>query len=212
VVTILGKRFLGNFQVGGWKVKIVQGTSQVNLYRMLVAGLVYDQGGLSLEEVIALFDLQGRLEQKVGKDPQFTAAYENNLSVINAQLRKVRFQSFPAIPNSSWKKETTMLLKEFLPGQHDYFGWARNPKRRTLVKVIAPNPLQPPKKRPAKSFIGVGQRDSGNRRDPAKDGVTYKDLMKAGDGQVSKVGRGLKDQLLNLVREHEKVNPPRGRG
>jgi hypothetical protein len=212
VITIQGRRFLGNFHVGGWKVKITPGTSQLTLYRMLTAALVYDHVGLSIEETIALFDLQGRLEQKLGSDPQFTAKYEKSLEAINVQMRKLRFQSFPVLPSSSWKKETATLLHGFLPGPNDYYGWARGPKSRTAVRIIVPNPLQPPKKRPGKAVIGVGYKDSGNRRDSAKDGVSYKDLMKADESRISEPKKRLKDVLGKIVSEAEEKHPSRGRG
>lgn len=211
VITIQGRRFLGNFHVGGWKVKITPGTSQLTLYRMLTAALVYDQVGLSIEETIALFDLQGRLEQKVGSDPQFTAKYGLSLEVVNAQMRKLRFQSFPVLPSSSWKKETATLLHGFLPGPNDYYGWARGPKSRTAVRIIVPNPLQPPKKRPGKAVIGVGYKDSGNRRDPAKDGVSYKDLMKADGTRIGTKRETIVDSLRAAV-EDKISKGPRGRG
>lgn len=192
--------------------KITQGTSQLTLYRMLVAALVYDQGGLSLEETIALFDLQGRLESKIGSDPQFTHAYGFQLEAVNQQLRKVRFQSFPIQTVSSWKKETAGLLSGFLPGPNDYYGWARNPKRRMAVRIIVPNPLKPPRKRPQKRVLGVGHRDSGNRRDPATDGVTLRDLQKADPTAISKPGTRLRDSLRILLEKPEDHKPPRGRG
>jgi hypothetical protein len=193
-------------------VKITQGVSQLTLYRMLVAALVYDQGGLSLEETIALFDLQGRLEKKLGSDPQFTEMYGSSLETVNAQLRKVRFQSFPIQTLSGWKTETAGLLAGFLPGPNDYYGWSRNPKRRLAVRIIVPNPLKPPKKRPQKRVIGVGYKDSGNRRDIAKDGVGVRELMKADPSQISKPGNSLKEALIGLIRESEKNPSPRGRG
>jgi hypothetical protein len=178
---------------------------------MLTAALVYDHVGLSIEETIALFDLQGRLEQKLGSDPQFTAKYEKSLEAINVQMRKLRFQSFPVLPSSSWKKETATLLHGFLPGPNDYYGWARGPKSRTAVRIIVPNPLQPPKKRPGKAVIGVGYKDSGNRRDPAKDGVSYKDLMKADGTRIGTKRETIVDSLRAAV-EDKISKGPRGRG
>jgi hypothetical protein len=211
VITIQGRHFLGNFQAGGFRVKITQGSNQVTLYRMLVAGLVFDQGGLSLEGVIALFDLQGRLEQKLGSDPQFTEKYSSSLETVNLQLRKLRYQTFPVQPISSWKQETAKLLHGFLPGPNDYFGWSRNPKSRCAIRIIVPNPLKPPPKRPAKAVIGVGYKDSGNRRDPAKDGVSYKDLMKADGTRIGTKRETIVDSLRAAV-EDKISKGPRGRG
>jgi hypothetical protein len=180
---------------------------------MLLAGLVFDHGGMSLEEIIALFDLQGRLEKKLGSDPQFTSKYGSQLETVNLLLRELRIQSFPFQPNTHWKLKAARDLQDLLPGPNDYFGWSRNPKSRGLIKVIAPNPLKPPPRRPQKKVIGVGYKDSGNRRDPAKDGVSYKDVMKATESRIGTSSESLKSSIRGVLEDKEpKEHSPRGRG
>jgi hypothetical protein len=210
VITIQGQQFLGNFHAGGFKVKVAPGVKQLTLYRMFTAALVYDRDGLSLEGTIALFDLQGRLEGKLGSDPQFTEKYSLPLEAINEQIRKLRFQSFPVQPSPQWKQETARLLHGFLPGPNDYYGWVKGPKSRSAVRIIVPNPLKPPRRRPQKRVIGVGYKDSGNRRDKAKDGVSYSDIMKANPDLVEMINQRRR-QKEKIEREATEKNP-RGRG
>jgi hypothetical protein len=210
VITIQGPAFLGNLPAGGFRVKIQQGVRQLTLYRMFTAALVYDRDGLSLEGCIALFDLQGRLEQKLGKDPQFTEAYSKSLDAVCDQLSKLRFNSFPVQPSPKWKEETAELLRGFLPGPNDYYGWVKGPKSRSAVRIIVANPLKPPRKRPQRRVIGVGYKDSGNRRNPAQDGISWSDIMKANPDLVEMINQRRKAKE-SQERDAKKANP-RGRG
>jgi len=170
---------------------------------------------MSIEEVICVFELQARLELKNDSDPSFRKRWGQQFSVATKLIGEMRAQSFPYIPPSAWKQKAQHLLsKDFLPGSHTYYGWSRNPKRKSLIRVIVPNPLRPPKRIPEKRRIGVGYRDSGNRRDVAKDGVTYTDLMKSDSSRIK--GSPEHDpspQRINLFGTVEKRDPsPRHRG
>jgi len=219
IATVQGRQFLGNFRIGGWRVKVNKNTNQTTLYRMLLAGLAYEKVGLSLEEIICLFDLQQRLEKKLGSDPSYTVKWSAGLLASFQIVGRMRAQSFPYLPPQSLRSELIHNLpKEFLPTPNAYFGWAKNPARKSQIRIIVPNPLQPPRRIPEKRRIGVGYKDSGNRRDPAKDGVTYKDLMKSPEenikGSPTYKEHLLHRKLVNLATKVEERKPPgpRGRG
>jgi len=160
-------------------VKYVNNPKRVTLYRNLLAKLVYDGEGMAFEEAVALCDLHLGLQDKVSKDPQFREKFEKPLIRANHLIQKLVLQTFPYHAPIEWKTKAKEELKGFIPSSQAYFGWSRNPVRGGHVRVIFRNPLKLPQKLPPKKVIGVGYRDSGHRRDPAKDGVTYKDLMKA---------------------------------
>lgn len=197
--------------------KIKSGTKQVTLYRMLLAGLVYDAVGMSAEEMIALFELNERLGKKMSEDPGFQDKHGNLFETSNVLLRKLKVQRYPYLPPPQLRKEMQDTFGALLPSAHDYFGWSRDPKRRVAVSITTSSALPPPKKLPPKRYIGVGYKDSGNRRDPAIDGVSHIDLMKSPHPVL--------DQKALDVRERERIEKynsqgqknvpkpgPRGRG
>jgi len=219
IATVQGRQFLGNFRVGGWRVKVNAKTNQTTLYRMLLAALAYEKVGISLEEVICLNDLQQRMEKKLGSDPSFTAKWKDGLLASFNLVGKMRAQSFPYLPPQSLRSEMVHNLpKDFLPTPNAYFGWAKNPARRSQIRIIVPNPLTPPRRIPEKRRIGVGYKDSGNRRDPAKDGVTYKDLMKSPEEHIKgspTYKESLTERMNKLaeVERKDRAKPgPRSRG
>jgi hypothetical protein len=132
------------------------------------------------------------------------------LETINAQLRKLRFNSFPVQPSPKWKEETAELLRGFLPGPNDYYGWVKGPKSRSAVRIIVANPLKPPRKRPQKRVIGVGYKDSGNRRNEALDAVSWTDIMKANPDLVEMVNQ--RRRAKEAQEKKASKENPRGRG
>jgi len=169
---------------GGYAVKYVGNPKRITLYRNLLAKLAYDPQGIFFEEAVALLDLALIMGSKSQTDPQFKEKFEKHLISANRLISELVMQTFPYHATTDWKQKTKEELKGFLPSSNAYFGWSRNPIRGGHVRVIFRNPLKLPPKLPPKKVIGVGYRDSGHRRDPAKDGMTYKDLMKAPPGAI----------------------------
>jgi hypothetical protein len=145
------------------------GTKQVTLYRNLLARVCYEQGGISLEEILVLYDLAQKMEEKRQKDRAFDEKYGTWLITSFDFISTLSPQVFPWTFQGN-REEVEDTLRPFLPSRQAYFGWVKNPVRSTPVEIRLRNPLAPPKAIPPKRFIGVGYRDKGNRRDPAIDG------------------------------------------
>jgi hypothetical protein len=153
----------------GYKVVYKTGTKQVTLYRNLLARVCYEQGGISLEDILVLYDLAQKMEEKRQKDRAFDEKYGTWLITSFDFISTLSPQVFPWTFQGN-REEVENALRPFLPSRQAYFGWVKNPVRSTPVEIRLRNPLAPPKAIPPKRFIGVGYRDKGNRRDPAIDG------------------------------------------
>lgn len=155
---------------GGYKVDYQKGTKLITLYRNLLAAIVYEQGGVSIEEILVLYDLALKMEEKREKDPAFSEKYGSWLITTFQFLDKLGPKVFPFHCPESLRVQGEHFLIPYLPSRQAYFGWKRNPVRTTPARILLRNPLAPPPKIAAKRFLGVGYRDKGSRRDPAKDG------------------------------------------
>jgi len=155
---------------GGYKVKFQNGTKLITLYRNLLAAVVYEREGVSIEEILVLFELASELEEKRARDSAFSEKYGLWLITTFQFLDKLKPKVFPFICPEPLRSAGEHFLIPYLPSRQAYFGWKLNPVRTTPAKVILRNPLAPPQRLRPKRFMGVGYRDKGNRRDPAADG------------------------------------------
>jgi hypothetical protein len=147
-----------------------KGTKLITLYRNLLAAIVYEQGGVSIEEILVLYDLALKMEEKRDKDQAFSEKYGNWLITSFQFLDKLGPKVFPFHCPESLRVQGEHFLMPYLPSRQAYFGWKRNPVRTTPARILLRNPLAPPPKIAPKRFLGVGYRDKGSRRDPAQDG------------------------------------------
>lgn len=154
---------------GGYKVKFRTGTKLITIFRFLLAKSVYDaEDGLRLDEYLALMEAYLRLRE--ARDPTFLEKYGEWLITIQpfiASLAEVK--TFPLLPKKR-SPELERALSPLLPSASAYFGYKRNPTIRQGFVISVRNPFIPPSKLPPPRFIGVGYKDKGTRRDPAKDG------------------------------------------
>lgn len=156
--------------LGGYKVSYRTGTKQITLYRNLLAAVCYEQGGVSIEEILVLYDLSQKMQEKRQKDKAFDDKYGDWLITSFNFISGLDPRVFPFVLKGNNQKVEESLTP-FLPSRQAYFGWKKNPVRDTPVRIQLRNPLAPPKALPPKRYIGVGYRDKGNRRDPAVDGT-----------------------------------------
>jgi len=183
----------------GFTVRYKAGTKQMTLYRNLLAKVCYEQGGVSLEEILVLFDLAQKVEEKRRQDRAFDEKYGDWLITSYAFISDLNPQVFPFYYKGN-REVAEESLKPFLPSRQAYFGWIKNPVRSTPAEIRLRNPLKPQKALPPKRYIGVGYKDKGNRRDPAINGspswqdVANSEIMRAkeeSDQRETKLGRVL---------------------
>jgi len=173
---------------GGYKVDYQKGTKLITLYRNLLAAIVYEQGGVSIEEILVLYDLALKMEEKTVRDKAFSEKYGLWLITTFQFMDKLNPKVFPFHCPESLRIQGEHFLVPYLPSRQAYYGWKRNPVRTTPARILLRNPLLPPPKIAAKRFLGVGYKDKGNRRDPAKDGspswqeVAVSEKMRAESG------------------------------
>lgn len=157
--------------VGNFKVRYLKGTKQITLLRNILASLVYESRGISLENCLVLYDLLPQLIEKSEKDQQFNVKFGGKL-IISYEIIKNNLNPthFPYKPKKDLVKKIQDDLYGFIPSEQAYFGWSKNPLRRKSYEVLPDSlKLRLPKIK-ERSRIGVGYRDKGFLKDPAKDG------------------------------------------
>lgn len=155
---------------GGFTVKVKNGTKQITFLRNLLASFIYEPGGGSIEDVLVLFELMERCTQKAEKDPEYCHKFGEWLITVHKIVAAWKIHSFPF--HCPHPEEDIKHLQPHLPSRQAYFGWKHNPVKGHSARVILRNQMKPPKINP-KRFVGVGYKDKGTRRDPAKDGSPH---------------------------------------
>jgi hypothetical protein len=179
-------------------VKIKTGTKQITLYRNLLAEIVYEQGGVSMEDILVLYDLASKMEEKRQKDKAFDEKYGGWLITSFEFISTLSPQVFPFNYTGN-RQEAEKSLIPFLPSRQAYFGWRRNPVRSSPAEVRLRNPLRSPKTLPPKRFIGVGYQDKGNRRDPAVDGTPSWQQVATSEVMRSKEETPIRETVLSRL-------------
>jgi len=157
---------------GGYKVKFLKGTKQITILRFLVAKSVFDEEGLSIDNLLALNEVFVRLSEQALKDEEFGRKYGEWLFTISIYLAELNKQkAFPIRAERQYHDRIVDFLKPYLPSQRAYLGYRNDNKIVKSYRVILRNPLAPPQKIPPKRYIGVGYKDKGTKRDPAFDGT-----------------------------------------
>lgn len=156
---------------GGYRVKIKKGTKRMTLFRFLLAKAVYEVEGIHLDEFIVLMELYFQLRDS--KDPSFKEKYDLVFSETEKFFSKIAgITDFPVKVEVQDSEELRAFLDPLLPSKSAYFGLRGQRNLRLSFKISLNEHLFPQRIRP-KSFVGVGYRDKGQRRDLAKDGSPH---------------------------------------
>lgn len=146
------------------------GTKRVTLVRFILAKLLYDESGISIEEFLLLYHLFFDLVES--RDPVFLSKYGPFLERVGTLLENEKFsrsKAFPLIPENRGKEEIESFLKNFIPNRREYFGLKGQRLLSSSYRLVFNDTLLP-KRLPLKRYIGVGYSDKGTRRDLAVDG------------------------------------------
>jgi hypothetical protein len=173
-IFVPGSPNLRNFEKtfsGGYTVKILKGSKPITTYRFLLAKIVYDESGLSIDDLLALLEIHNRLEVQATKDKEFSSKYREWLITTTGLVRILCSQvTFPIRVDGKFQKTVVEHLKPYLPSLRAFEGYRKDQRIVRGYRIILRNPLLPPKKLPPKAFIGVGPKDKGSKREPATDG------------------------------------------
>jgi len=182
---------------GGFKVKIRRGIKKITLFRFLTAKLLYDEGGLHLDEYIVLFELYYDLLGQ--SDPSFSEKYGewfNQTLYFYEVIAKGK-----TFPLRLKKNENFNLIQKalqpVLPSRSAYFGLKgqRNLRNSYYIQL---NDSLPPAKVAPKSYIGVGYRDKGTRKKVAKDGSPSWQEVSAHNFELDRRAEEIVDDPGNL--------------
>jgi hypothetical protein len=176
----------------GFKMKIRKGTKRMTLFRYLLSKLLYDSGGLHLDEYLCLFELY--LQFFESKDPVFISKYGQDLVNITGFIQNLGEQrDFPI----HWTRESTSEEIEYaqsfgtLSLTHDgYFGMRGNRDIKSCFRISLEDSLSP-QRFPPQRFIGVGYRDKGSRRELQIDGSPSWQEVGSEFTQLEEAFRGL---------------------
>lgn len=150
------------------------GPSRIKLLRYLVAKLVYSESGegLNVADVVALFDLRDLFAQKMEKDPGFKGNFVDSFERLNqlcnffagVHLFPVRIEriSDELLQHHLGQLYLTERAYNGCQGQKAF----RNAFVLVLRSLEAPKPFE-------LRWMGVGQRESGGRRDVGFDGSPH---------------------------------------
>lgn len=149
---------------GGYRVKVKRGIKKITLFRFLTAKLLYEESGIHLDEFIILFELYSDL--MASNDPGFNRKYEEwFIQTSNFFNVVTKNQNFPCrIQNKAKREELAQWMKPVLPSKSAYFGLKGQRNIRNSF-VLQLNDTLPPQRVPPKSYIGVGYRDKGTRKE-----------------------------------------------
>lgn len=161
---------IGRILSEGYRLKMKKGIKKITIFRFLVAKLLYEEEGLHLDEYIVLYELYYSLSAST--DPSFVQKYGKWFKrTIPFFESLAKAQNFPVrIKKQSYTEQAYQeFLSPLIPTKHSYFGLRgqRDLRRSFSLKLTSALPVQ---KIPPKSYVGVGYRDKGSRKNAAQDG------------------------------------------
>lgn len=152
-------------------IKLRKGQRKITIFRFLLAKLVFEDGGIHIDEFLVLFELYYQLKQS--SDPSFCSKYGNWFKELEPIFEELgTAQEFP-VRAEVYEEEQGHRMNhpwvQFLPSEYAYFGMKGHRELRNSFKVILRSSIRPVKVKP-KAYVGVGYKDKGTRKKLSKDG------------------------------------------
>lgn len=166
-------------------VKYSRRLKRISLERYLVSKIIYEPEKVTFHDLFALYDNLIWLERKSQSDADFRRKFGKSLEVLSMFLKEVNLGSGFSV------KALLKLSNKFRTGLEGFFLPVRNyPEYKSrfsgLFSVRAlKQPQDANKHLPPKRIIGVGYRDKGTARDPAKDGSPSWQEVACRSGQLA---------------------------
>lgn len=143
---------------------------RITLQRVLVSKFVYDWEKVSFVELIVLYDNLLWCQEKALHDPNFQEKFGGFLEKLTLILKETR------ITERSFHRSLRKLSTSLKQAAEGHLIPQRNlPATEKYVSgkfhvLPTKESGRPTRELPLKPYIGVGYRDKGTRRDPARDG------------------------------------------
>jgi hypothetical protein len=169
-------------------VKYSRSLKRISLQRFLISKIVYEKEKVSLDDVFALYDNQVWLERKCFTDFYFSEKFGNSLEELSSILKEANLSR--GLTNqtlSTVSEKCKIKIQGFLVPKRNYPDFKRRFCGLFSIRTLPP-PSEANKHIPQKRFIGIGYRDKGTAKEPAKDGSpSWQDIASRG-GQI-KLGK-----------------------
>lgn len=153
-------------------ISISRRARRITLQRYLLSKLVYEKEKLTTAEFVAIFENQLWLERKCATDSEFLQKFGKTLEVLSKILKEINFRAdFNDLTLSRFQRKVKEQLEsDFLFPRRNYP--QIDLRYRGFVQAVDPNLalLERRSKRTSRRRIGIGYRDKGTLKNPAKDG------------------------------------------
>jgi len=173
-------------------VTISRRAKRITLQRYLLAKILYEKEKFNIADLGALFENQLWLERKCGTEEDFKKKFGRSLEVLSELLKLINFRvqiSEKAI-NGFRKKLLDSELKDFIfPRRNFQSIRTQYGKFYQLSKEYSELYSKIRKVREVRR-IGIGYRDKGTRKDPAKDGSPSWQEVALHEGEIYEIPRG----------------------
>jgi hypothetical protein len=138
-------------------------TKRITLLRFMLAKLWHSEDGISIEEFLLIHELYYDLVEIT--ECCFLEKNKNLLETTAKLLVLIsNNRSFPLINKNIEKEPPTGI-----PSKREYFGLVGQRDLKKSYRLVFRDTIVPPRLPPDR-YIGVGYKDKGSRRNPAKDG------------------------------------------
>jgi len=160
----------GLLRSSGVRVTYGRRIRRVTLQRVLTSKVVFHKNEVTEEELLVLYDNMIALHRLQSQDPDFNRKFGNSLEELTSILRRTKVESLTHSERLNVLSTKLRALDGFYVPMRNFPGvWKRVEGQ---FHVLPTQSLGIPKKLlKSKPYIGVGYKDKGTRRDPAKDGT-----------------------------------------
>lgn len=197
-------------------VKYSRRLRRISLQRFLISKVVFEQEKVTLSDLFALYDNQIWLERKCLTDNCFLKKFGRSLedlSILMKECNLSRGLNSRTLNQMSQKAKND--LQGFLVPVRNYPSYKRRFGGLFSVRTLI-SPKESNKHIPPKRFMGIGYRDKGTRRDPAKDGSPSWQEVASRGGQLTLALKEIRNagnfnQIIRAFEDLELITKEEGR-
>lgn len=166
---------------------------RISLQRFLISKIIYEPDKVSPGDLHAIYDNQMWLERKCSSDFDFSRKFGRSLEDLSALLKEINLSrglTDRAILQLSQKAKGT--LGGFIVPRRNYPDFKKRFSGLFHVRTLK-SPQDANRSLPPKRVIGIGYRDKGTARDPARDGSPSWQEVASQAGQLALAKRRIRD-------------------